>query len=83
MSNKKLSKEELQQLQDFQVKSNEIIFALGQVTLRKILNEESTDKLVKEFKAISSQSDSLARTLQDKYGEGSINLEKGEFIKSK
>ena len=82
MSNKKLSEKELQQLKDFQVQSNNIIFALGQLHLREVFTKESKDKLIKEYKALSSQSDSIARDLQEKYGEGSIDLEKGEFIKS-
>ena len=82
MSNKKLSEKELQQLKDFQVQSNNIIFALGQLHLREVFTKESKDNLIKEYKALSSQSDSIARDLQEKYGECSIDLEKGEFIKS-
>ena len=82
MSNKKLSEKELQQLKDFQVQSNNIVFALGQLYLREVFNKESKDKLIKDYKALNSQSDSIARDLQEKYGEGSIDLEKGEFIKS-
>ena len=81
-ANKKLSEKELQQLKDFQVQSNNIVFALGQLYLREVFNKESKDKLVKDYKALNSQSDSIARDLQEKYGEGSIDLEKGEFIKS-
>ena len=36
MSTTKLLKEELQQLKDFQLKDNEITFALGQIEIKKL-----------------------------------------------
>mgnify|MGYP001210157122 FL=1 len=82
MSNKKLSEEELQQLRDFQGQDNQIIFALGQLTLRDVLREEQKESLIKDYKALMARQETLGRDLQEKYGEGSIDLEKGEFVKS-
>ena len=82
MSNKKLSEEELQQLKDFQGQDNQIIFALGQLALRDIFREEQKESLIKDYKALMARQETLGRDLQEKYGEGSIDLEKGEFVKS-
>ena len=82
MSNKKLSEEELQQLRDFQGQDNQIIFALGQLTLQDVFREERKESLIKDYKALMARQETLGRDLQEKYGEGSIDLEKGEFVKS-
>jgi len=82
MSNKKLSEEELQQLRDFQGQDNQITFALGQLTLQDVFREEQKESLIKDYKALMARQETLGRDLQEKYGEGSIDLEKGEFVKS-
>ena len=82
MSNKKLSEEELQQLRDFQGQDNQIIFALGQLALQDVFREEQKESLIKDYKALMARQETLGRDLQEKYGEGSIDLEKGEFVKS-
>lgn len=82
MSNTKLSQEELQQLKDFQRSENEITFALGQIELRKVFIERDKQALQSEFQSLLQKQDELGKTLQEKYGDGSIDLEKGEFVKS-
>jgi len=79
MSNKKLSEEELQQLRDFQGQDNQIIFALGQLTLRDVLREEQKESLIKDYKALMARQETLGRDLQEKYGEGNIDLDTGEI----
>jgi hypothetical protein len=83
MSTTKLSKEELQQLKDSQLKDNEITFALGQIEIRKVFIEKEKQKLQDQYQNHLQQQDKLGRELQEKYGEGNIDLEKGEFIKLK
>lgn len=82
MSKIKLLKEELQQLKDFQRSENEITFALGQIELRKVFIERDKQALQSEFQSLLQKQDELGKTLQEKYGDGNIDLEKGEFVKS-
>ena len=83
MSNTKLSESELQQLQDFQRQDNEITFALGQLEVRKTFIEISKQNLQNDYRSLVQKQEALGKELQEKYGDGSINLEKGEFISSK
>lgn len=83
MSNTKLSENELQQLQDFQRQDNEITFALGQLEVRKTFIEISKQNLQNDYRSLVQKQEALGKELQEKYGDGSIDLEKGEFVSSK
>ncbi len=82
MSTTKLSQEELQQLKDFQRSDNEITFALGQIELRKVFLEKEKQNLQNQYQSLLQNQEKVGKELQEKYGEGNIDLEKGEFIKS-
>jgi hypothetical protein len=82
MSTTKLSQEELQQLKDFQRSENEITFALGQIELRKVFLEKDKQNLQNQYQSLLQNQEKVGKELQEKYGEGNIDLEKGEFIKS-
>jgi hypothetical protein len=82
MSTKKLSKEELQQLKDFQRSENEITFALGQLEIRKSYIDKRNETLKNEYQSLLQKQEKVGKELQEKYGEGSIDLEKGELVKS-
>jgi len=82
MSKTKLSKEELQQLKDFQRIENEITFALGQVELRKVFLENDKQNLQNQYQTLLQDQEKVGKELQEKYGDGNIDLEKGEFIPS-
>ena len=81
MSTTKLLKEELQQLRDFQSQDNEITFTLGQIELRKVFIEKEKQNLQTRYQTQLQQQEKLGKELQEKYGDGNIDLEKGEFIK--
>ena len=81
MSTTKLLKEELQQLRDFQSQDNEITFALGQIELRKVFIEKEKQNLQTRYQTQLQQQEKIGKELQEKYGDGNIDLEKGEFIK--
>ena len=83
MSNTKLLKEELQKLKDFQRSENEITFALGQLEIRKTFLENQKQDLKNNFQSLLQEQDKVGKELQEKYGEGNIDLEKGEFVNLK
>ena len=79
MKNKKLSKKELQALNDYQIKTNEVIAALGSVELQINALKTQKEEILKDFKTLQDNQVKTGKELQDKYGEGNINLENGEF----
>lgn len=75
MSKIKLSEKELQTLKELQTKGDQLIFALGQVEAQKT----SIFYQLQEFR---TEQDKIGKELQEKYGDGDINLETGDFTKS-
>lgn len=80
MEIKKLSQEELQQIQDIQNKSQSLALELGQIELIKIQVNARRDNAEEFLKKLGQEEKLLAEALEAAYGKGSINLEKGEFI---
>jgi hypothetical protein len=79
MKNQKLSKKELQVLQEYQNKTNEVIASLGGVELQISSLKTQKEEILKDFKVLQDNQVKTGKELQDKYGEGNINLENGEF----
>lgn len=77
---KKLSKEEIQKLEEYQSSQNKIIEEFGIIEY-KIQNLNLQKELLLEKLKIYKKNESvLGIQLQEKYGEGRIDLNKGEFI---
>ncbi len=80
MANKKLSEEEVSKLKNYQNETNEIVGALGQIELQFELLEEKKEEILKKFKKLRVDQNQLAKELTEKYGDGNLDLEKGEII---
>ena len=80
MKNKKLTQEELQQIQDIQAKSQAITSELGQIEMVKLQLKARRQNAEDYLKQLEKDEKALAEALEAAYGKGSINLEKGEFI---
>ena len=78
----KFSKEELETLTNLQSKSQNIVFQFGQLYMSKLRLEEQEDNLLAYSRDLEEQESKLAKSLSDKYGKGSINIETGEFTPS-
>lgn len=84
---KKLSQEELNELKEIQNKYLELTAQLGQTHLEKIsletaikgLNNEIS-KLEGVFLELKEQESKIQEAFTKKYGNGTVNLESGEFI---
>jgi hypothetical protein len=81
-----LTTEELQSIKDLQSKYNQTIFEIGvseaqcialQEQVKKL--EENKKQLVNDLATIEQKESELTKTLQEKYGNGSINPETGEI----
>ena len=79
MENKKLLDKELQTLQGYQEGINKIVVNLGRLDLQINVFKRDKEKLLKEYQELEVNQTKTAQELQDKYGEGSIDLESGEF----
>ena len=80
MENQKLTQEEIQQLNTLQQKRENLMFELSQIGIIK-LNLQSREDRVKEFhKELITEENAVGQQLTEKYGNGSLNLEAGEFV---
>ncbi|MDB4378186.1 hypothetical protein N9Z41_00300 [bacterium] len=78
----KLSEEELQKLKGFQEKRNQITFNLGQVDIQRALLEGQRSIILENLAKLQEEENAVGKELQDKYGEGNIDLDTGEFTKT-
>ena len=76
---KKFTPEEVQELQDLQSQISQLTLSFGQVSLSKIKLEEQESFLKSQLKMLEEKETNLAKTLSDKYGKGSLDIETGEF----
>jgi hypothetical protein len=85
-----LSKEELESLQSFSVRYDGITRQYGQVQFQRMLIEDQLkevdklmDSLETEMKNVEADRQSTMRSLNEKYGDGSIDLQSGTFVPNK
>lgn len=85
----KLSEQEVQKLQELQNNYAEITAQLGQIKIESIiLNEqvkrlsELENSLTAKYLSIQNDEESFAKSISEKYGDGEINIETGEFLPS-
>jgi uncharacterized protein HemY len=75
----KLQETELQELKDFQSKSENLIAQLGQLTFKKFQFEKEEQFLKKQYDQITSAEVELSKKLKETYGDVSIDLQTGEI----
>ena len=83
MENKKLSTEDVATLKSYQDTTNEIVGGLGQIKLNIELLEQKEDDLLERFRTLQKSQSATAVELTKKYGDGNLDIEKGEFIPAK
>ena len=75
----KFTEEELKSLQELQGTYNQITVAFGQVSLSRIGLDAQEESLKTALADTRTKENELAKTLTDKYGKCSLNIETGEF----
>ena len=80
MENKVLTQEEIQSLKTIQINQSNIVQSLGTVEYRIQLLELDKQTLKIQLQKQVEEETKVAKELQEKYGDGNIDLEKGEFI---
>ena len=80
MKNKVLTQEEIQSLKSIQTNQSNLVQSLGTVEYRIQLLELDKQTLKTQLQKQVEEETKIAKELQEKYGDGNIDLEKGEFI---
>ena len=81
MANKaiKFTEEEVQSLQNLQRTYQQITLAFGQLSVSKLALDEREANLKNMLANTKNEENELAKSLTEKYGKGSLNIETGEF----
>ena len=82
MTTKVLTPEEIQSLKLIQEKRVQLVEQFGVLEMRLQDLEYQKEQLKTNLQQLRQEEIKVGETLQQKYGDGSINLEKGEFISS-
>jgi hypothetical protein len=80
METKVLTQEEITQLQTTQKERYSIIDAFGSLEIQLQELEYRKQFLKNKYQELKQKEEILGKQLQEKYGNGTIDLEKGEFI---
>lgn len=80
MTTKVLTQEEIQSLKLIQDKRIQLIEQFGVLEIRLQDLEFQKEQLKTKLQQLRQEEIKVGEILQQKYGDGSINLEKGEFI---
>ena len=80
MENIKLTQEEIEKLQQLQQQNLAVVSELGNLEVAKLQIETRREEVVKYFNELKTEEQTFGKTLSDKYGSGTIDIEKGEFI---
>ena len=80
MEKQVLTQEEIQSLKTIQSNQSLLIEQLGLLEYRILVLEKEKQKLKQTLQKQLEEEELIGKQLQQKYGDGSIDLEKGEFI---
>jgi len=80
METKVLTQDEITQLKTVQQERYSLIDKFGTIEIQFQELESTKQKLKLDYEKLKQKEDVLGKQLQSKYGDGTINLEKGEFV---
>jgi len=80
METKVLTQEEITQLKAVQQERYSIIDKFGTIEIQFQELESTKQNLKFDYEKLKQKEEVLGKQLQAKYGDGTINLERGEFI---
>ena len=80
MENTKLTIEEVEKLTRIQQDNAAVASELGNLEITKLQIEARKNEVVEYFNKLKEEEQAFGKELSEKYGNGSIDLEKGEFI---
>lgn len=74
-----LTQEELQQVQSLQSKRDQLTIDFGYIEFKIQELELQKETLIERLSQLKSEEIKIGKEYQEKYGEGSIDITKGEF----
>jgi hypothetical protein len=80
METKVLTQEEITQLTSMQQERYSLVDKFGTIEIQLQELESIKQKLKLEYENLKQKEEVLGKQLQEKYGNGTINIEKGEFV---
>jgi predicted nucleic acid-binding Zn-ribbon protein len=80
METKVLTQEEITQLKSIQQERYSIVDKFGTIEIQFQELESTKQTLKLDYEKLKQKEEVLGKQLQAKYGDGTINLEKGEFV---
>ena len=83
MEKKVLTNDEVSSLKDLKKQYRDLTEATGVIEIQKITIELKKEQIKEKLKSLQQEEIKLAKKLEDKYGNGEISLETGEFLPSK
>ena len=82
----KLTKEELETIEQIRNEASQIFFDLGRIAIRRrnvnVQIDSDEEKLEEQHDNLVEKENELYKTLNEKYGDGTIEPTTGEFIPS-
>jgi hypothetical protein len=82
METKVLTQDELQQIKDLQQEKSVLVEQFGIIEYRIQDLKQQKQSLNSALSDLKQKEIDLGKMLQEKYGDGTINVEKGEFTSS-
>jgi stress response protein YsnF len=82
MEKQVLTQEEIQKLTELKSQFNELVNVVGNVEIQIMDLQLKKEQLKSSLQNLQQQEIAIAQELEDKYGQGSISLETGEFLPS-
>lgn len=83
MKPQKLTEKELETLKEIQTKTNQITLLLGQIEVQKQILEGQKVNILNQFSDLQDEQSKFAKELQEKYGDGNVDISTGEFTSNK
>jgi hypothetical protein len=80
MEKKVLTEEEITKIKDLKKEFRDLTNAIGETEVQLMNLEFTKENLKIGFQNIQQQEMVIAKELEEKYGEGTISLESGEFL---
>lgn len=79
MAEQKLTTEEIEQIKSVQESQEQLVNNFGELEFQIQSLELQKEKLVEQLESYKTKEKELANQLSEKYGNGTINVEKGIF----
>jgi chromosome segregation ATPase len=83
MEKKVLTEDEINNIKSLKEQFKKLTEVIGETEVQIMNLEFRKEQLKVNFQQIQQEEATLAKGLEDKYGEGTISLESGEFLPNK